>query len=99
MTEFNLLDYIISEGIIIIPVLWILGKLMKDSSRLPDWIIPLALLAFSILFTFGYFGISWSNFFQAVLIAGTAVYGHQILKQTTLKDAPVHIPVKDYLYK
>ena len=90
--------FILDELLILLPCLWIIGMMLKKSN-LKDWLIPWVLLAFSLLGVLGYAGLSWGNVFQAILICGMSVFGHQLYKQTTLKDAPVHCLEKARLYK
>lgn len=81
----DLTIYIMEEALIIIPVLLIFGKLLKGIDKCPDWLIPWALLGISIILTLGFFGITWHNLIQAVLLTGCAVYANQLYKQTTDK--------------
>lgn len=81
----DFLPYITEEVLILIPVLLILGKLLKSVELIYNWIIPWILLVIAIVFTFGAIGISWPNLFQAILATGTAVFTHQLIKQTVEK--------------
>jgi len=78
----DFLEYIISEALIIIPVLWILGTFLKKTPRIADWIIPWVLMLIGILLALGILGISVDSAIQGVLVAGASVLGHQLLKQT-----------------
>ncbi len=79
------LTYILEKGLILIPVLNILGALIKGMEKIPDKYIPLILLVFGVLGAFGLMGLSVDAAVQGVLITGAAVYGNQIVKQ--LKQA------------
>ena len=79
------LTYILEKGLILIPVLDILGALIKGKEKIPDKYIPLILLVFGVLGAFGLMGLSVDAAVQGVLITGAAVYGNQIVKQ--LKQA------------
>lgn len=79
------LTYILEKGLILIPVLNILGTLIKGMEKIPDKYIPLILLVFGVLGAFGLMGLSVDAAVQGVLITGAAVYGNQIVKQ--LKQA------------
>lgn len=81
----DLTIYIMEEALIIIPVLLIFGKLLKEINKFPDWVIPWVLLVISVVVTLGFFGISWANFIQAILLTGAAVYTNQLYKQTVVK--------------
>jgi hypothetical protein len=89
------MDYIRGELLLLIPVLNILGKILKDSLKVKSEMIPLYLgiagVVFStiwVLATTPTFG-GWRDVLMAVFVAvtqgllcaGAAVYGNQILKQ------------------
>ena len=80
------IDYIISEALIIIPVLWILGSFLKRTPKVQDWIIPWVLLAVGILAALGIIGFTVDAAVQGILVAGAAVLGHQLVKQTTERE-------------
>ena len=79
----DIISYIIEEGLIMIPVLYIIGEIIKFTGVLNTKWIPLTLLVFSILFTpllLG--GFTPDNIVQAVLVTGVTVLGDQLIKQT-----------------
>jgi hypothetical protein len=78
----EILEYIISEALIIIPVLWILGSFLKKTPKVEDWLIPWVLLAVGILAALGIIGFTVDAAVQGILVSGAAVLGHQLLKQT-----------------
>lgn len=77
----ELLTYILEKGLVLIPVLNILGALVKGIGKIPDKYIPLLLLVFGVLGAFGLMGFSVDAAVQGVLITGAAVYGNQLVKQ------------------
>lgn len=86
----TILDYIRPELLLIIPVLWVLGKILKEASFLRDKWIPLILGGAGILLAVCWVAGSAEPFSvtglftavtQGVLCAGAAVYGHQLVKQ------------------
>ncbi|WP_411955161.1 phage holin family protein [Alkalibacillus sp. S2W] len=79
----EIMDYVIEEALVIIPVLMILGKFLKET-ELGDRYIPLILLVISIVFALLIIGVTVEAAIQGVLVAGAAVFGHQALKQ--IKD-------------
>lgn len=81
----ELLTYILEKGLILIPVLNILGAFIKGIEKIPDKYIPLILLVLGVLGAFGLMGFSVDAAVQGVLITGAAVYGNQVVKQ--LKQA------------
>ena len=79
----DIINYIIEEGLIMIPVLYIIGEIIKFTGVLNNKWIPLTLLVFSLLFTpllLG--GFTPDNIVQAVLVTGVTVLGDQLIKQS-----------------
>ena len=76
------IEYIITEALIIIPVLWILGTFLKKTPKVQDWVIPWVLMLIGILLALGLLGVSVDAAVQGVLVSGASVLGHQLLKQT-----------------
>ena len=79
----DIISYIIEEGLIMIPVLYIIGEIIKFTGVLNNKWIPLTLLLFSLLFTpllLG--GFTPDNIVQAILVTGATVLGDQLIKQT-----------------
>lgn len=91
----NVLEYIRPELLLTVPVLWVLGKILKEASFLRDKWIPLVLGGAGILLAvcwiggggepFGVTGL-FTAVTQGILCAGAAVYGHQLIKQMKNKD-------------
>ncbi len=77
----DILAYIVDRALILIPVLNILGMILKNTEKIPDKFIPLILLAFGILGAIALSGLSADSVVQGVLVTGAAVYGNQIVKQ------------------
>ena len=79
----DILNYVVEEGLIMIPVLYIIGEIVKGTEWLTDKWIPLVLLVISVGFTPLLLGTyDAANIVQAVLVAGATVYSHELLKQT-----------------
>ena len=77
----EILGYITDKALILIPVLNIIGMIIKRLEKINDKYIPLILLAFGVLGTVGLHGISVDSVIQGVLVTGTSVFGNQIVKQ------------------
>lgn len=78
----EILQYITEKMLILIPVLNILGLVLKKIEKIPDKYIPLILLVFGVFGAFGMSGgFSVDAAIQGVLITGVAVYGNQLVKQ------------------
>lgn len=92
----NIINYIQPELLLIVPVLWVLGKLLKEASFIRDKWIPLILGGVSILLSvcciygtaesFTVTG-AFTAITQGILCAGVSVYGHQVIKQLGKSDA------------
>ena len=79
----DIINFIIEEGLIMIPVLYIIGEIIKFTGVLNNKWIPLTLLVFSLLFTpllLG--GFTPDNIVQGVLVTGVTVLGDQLIKQS-----------------
>lgn len=79
----DIINFILEEGLIMIPVLYIIGEIIKFTGVLNNKWIPLTLLVFSLLFTpllLG--GFTPDNIVQAVLVTGVTVLGDQLIKQS-----------------
>lgn len=82
----EIINFIMNEALIMIPALWVIGAIIKHTEFIPDKWIPVILLGVSIaLSPLVIGGYSPSNIVQAVLVAGAAVFGHQLVKQTFLE--------------
>ncbi|KRU46269.1 hypothetical protein FDG33_09005 [Clostridium sporogenes] len=83
--DINLLDYIKEQAFILIPVLYVLGLMLKSNKRIQDWVIPWILTICSILGAILLMGLNINAVIQGILCVGVAVYGNQLVKQTTQK--------------
>lgn len=80
----DILNYVVQEGLVMIPVLFIIGEIVKGTELLSNKWIPLVLLVVSIAFTPLVLGTyDANNIVQAVLVAGATVFGNELIKQST----------------
>ena len=85
----TVIDYVKPELLILIPVLYILGCIIKDSATVQNRFIPAILGAvgvfLALLYVAGSTGISVTGIFtaitQGILIAGAAVYTNELIAQ------------------
>lgn len=91
----NIMDYIAPELLLVVPVLWVFGKLLKEAAFVRDKYIPLILGGVGIVLSVCYVAgsgaaVTAAGIFtavtQGILCAGVAVYGHQLVKQAGKKD-------------
>lgn len=93
MTGTELMKFILPEILIIIPVLVIIGMMLKRIENIKDWTIPIILGVIGILFSImilgfkeGFTGpVVLNGILQGILAAGMAVYVHQLTIQSTRK--------------
>lgn len=81
-----MIEFITENALIMIPVLNIIGVILKDTEKIPDKFIPLILLVFGVLGSVAIMGISPESVVQGVLVTGAAVYGNQVVKQLKKKE-------------
>lgn len=92
MTEFT--NYINPALLVLIPVLYIIGKFIKQSEKIRDNYIPAILGGLGVLLAVlwvlstsdvhtaqGWFLAAFTAFVQGILCAGAAVYANQLIKQ------------------
>ncbi|GGC87739.1 phage holin family protein [Enterococcus wangshanyuanii] len=62
--------------------LYVLGFVIRDTPRIPSWLIPYILLVVSCVISPQILGgYNAENIVQAIIAAGMAVYGDQLIKQ------------------
>ena len=77
----DVLKYITDNAYILIPVLLIIGQIVKNIKVIPDKWIPLILLPLGIVGAMALGGWNFESALQGVLVTGVTVYGNQIYKQ------------------
>ena len=81
----EILNYVVEKAIVLIPVLYIIGMMLKQTPKVLDWLIPWVLMAFGIIGAVGIMGASVEAVIQGILVAGATVFTNQIVKQTINK--------------
>ena len=81
-----LTGYILEHCLVLIPALWVIGALMKNTPKVPNWLIPYVLLVCGVVGACFLVGLTVDGVVQGVLVAGVAVLGHQLLKQASQKE-------------
>lgn len=83
----DILNYVVQEGLVMIPVLYIIGEIIKGTELLGNKWIPLVILIVSVGFTPLVLGAyTADNIVQAVLVAGVTVFGNELIKQSSKGD-------------
>ena len=80
------MNYIVEKCLILIPVLYVIGTILKNLEFIKDKYIPLILLPIGIALAIAIKGIDVNSVIQGVLITGVTVYGNQIFKQISKEE-------------
>ncbi|WP_346920112.1 phage holin family protein [Clostridium sp. UBA7339] len=75
------INYITENALILIPVLYIIGMILKGIERIKDKYIPLILLPIGIGLAIALMGFGINAIIQGVLVVGVSVYTNQLIKQ------------------
>ena len=88
----DIMDDIISDALVLIPALYVVGAIIKRIPNAPDWIIPFVLLALGITGAVGIMGMTADAVMQGVLVTGAAVLVNQGIKQVVkrMEDVGAH---------
>lgn len=79
--ELDLMKFIGEQALVLVPVLWVIGSILKGIPNIPDWLIPIALLILGIAGGLFVVGFNVAGVLQGILVAGAAVGLHQTVKQ------------------
>lgn len=77
----DFMDYILDSSLIFIPVIYIIGTILKGLEYVQDKYIPIILLPIGIALSVFSMGLSVRSIIQGVLVVGAAVYANQVNKQ------------------
>lgn len=77
----EILSYVVTEALILIPVLIIIGQILKSIQKIPDKWIPVILLPIGIVGAMALGSWTVDSAIQGILVTGAAVYGNQLVKQ------------------
>ncbi len=79
-------QYITQGALILIPVLYVLGMIIKKTEKINDKYIPIILLFAGIAGAVGIMGVNANSVVQGVLVTGATVYTNQLIKQNCKSD-------------
>lgn len=74
-------NFLIDQCLVLIPVLYIIGAMLKGTNKISDKYIPFILVALGILFAIALTGLNAQAVIQGILVTGVTVYGNQLIKQ------------------
>ena len=80
--------FLFEQALVMVPTLWVVGEFAKYTETLSNKYIPLLVLLVSLAITPAVLG-SYTdphNIVQAILVAGAAVFGDQLVKQLGSED-------------
>lgn len=77
----DFMNYILENALVLIPVLLIVGQIIKGIEVLPNKYIPVLLLPVGVVGAMALCGWTVDGAIQGVLVTGAAVYGNQLVKQ------------------
>lgn len=77
----EILNLITENALIFIPVIYIIGMMLKGLEKVQDKFIPLILLPIGVALAMLSMGLCVEAFIQGVLVVGAAVYTNQLIKQ------------------
>ena len=77
----EILNLITENALIFIPVIYIIGMMLKGLEKVQDKFIPLILLPIGVALAILSMGLCVEAFIQGVLVVGAAVYTNQLVKQ------------------
>ena len=80
------MNYIVEKCLILIPVLYVIGAILKNLEFIKDKYIPLILLPIGIALAIAIKGIDINSVIQGILVTGVTVYGNQIFKQINKEE-------------
>ncbi|MDR9857828.1 phage holin family protein [Paenibacillus sp. VCA1] len=70
--------------LIVVAACWIIGYMIKQTPRVPDWSIVYVVVVVSILLTVWMLGWGAESLIQGILAGAFAVFGHQAVKQAKI---------------
>ena len=77
----DFLKYITENAIILVPVLYIIGNILKGTELIKDKYIPILLMPVGIAFSIAIIGVNVEAIIQGILVTGVTVYSNQLVKQ------------------
>lgn len=79
-------DYIMDNALILIPVIYVLGMMLKGTEKVSDKYIPIILLPIGVILAMLIVGFTVNGFIQGILVTGVAVYANQLVKQALKEE-------------
>ena len=80
------MNFIMENYLILVPVLYVLGMLLKNTEKVSDKYIPIILLVFGVGFACALGGFNINAILQGILVTGATVLTNQVIKQAKKVD-------------
>ena len=80
------MEYIIDNCLILIPVLYVIGAILKGIDIIKDKYIHLIILPIGIVLAIAIQGFNVNAVIQGILVVGVTVYGNQLFKQISKSE-------------
>ncbi|MEK5278647.1 phage holin family protein [Paenibacillus sp. FSL H7-0735] len=74
-------SFIEPELLIVLTGCWVIGYILKQTPRVPDWTIIYIVTLLAIIAVCIILGLSADSVLQGILCGAVAVYGNQLVKQ------------------
>jgi hypothetical protein len=78
--------FITENALILVPVLYVLGMILKGTEKFQDKFIPVILLPIGVIASVALIGFTVQAVIQGVLVVGAAVYTNQLIKQKNKEE-------------
>ncbi|OKP67560.1 hypothetical protein A3842_28060 [Paenibacillus sp. P3E] len=75
-------NFIKPELLVVVAVCWVVGYILKQTPRVPDWTIIYAVTVVAVIIVSLTMGFTAESILQGILCGAVAVYGNQLVKQT-----------------
>lgn len=82
----DIVNYIIEKALVLVPVLYVIGAMLKNTPIVKDWTIPWVMLVLGIFGGVSVIGFNVEGVLQGILVAGATVFTHQLIKQSHEKE-------------
>ncbi|OSA89568.1 UNVERIFIED_ORG: holin [Clostridium botulinum] len=82
----DFVKYITENALVLVPAIYVLGKIIKNMETVPDKYIPILLLVVGIIGAVALMGLNATSIIQGILVTGAAVYTNQLVKQNSKEE-------------
>ena len=78
--------FITENALILVPAIYVLGMIIKNTEKVPDKYIPGVLLIAGVVGAIALIGLNANAVIQGILVTGAAVYANQLIKQNNKEE-------------